>query len=41
MGPEYKFGAPEVNQGSNKADNVTIPTAAKCPTLFSAGGICE
>ena len=40
-GPEYSFGAPEVNLGSNKADNVTIPTAAKCPTLFSAGGICE
>jgi hypothetical protein len=40
-GPEYNFGAPQVNQGSNKADNVTIPTAAKCPTLFSAGGICE
>jgi hypothetical protein len=40
-GPEYNFGAPQVDQGSNKADNVTIPTAAKCPTLFSAGGICE
>jgi hypothetical protein len=40
-GPEYNFGGPQVNQGSNKADNVTIPTAAKCPTLFSAGGICE
>jgi parallel beta-helix repeat protein len=40
-GPEYSFGAPETNLGSNKADNVSIPTAAKCPTLFSAGGDCE
>jgi hypothetical protein len=40
-GPEYSFATPEVNQGSNKADNVTIPSAAKCPTLFSLGGICN
>ena len=40
-GPEYDFGGPHENLGSNKADNVTIPTAAKCPTLFSAGGTCE
>ena len=40
-GPEYDFATPEVNQGSNKADNVTIPSAAKCPTLFSLGGICN
>jgi hypothetical protein len=40
-GPEYSFGGPQVNQGSNKADNVAIPTAAKCPTLFSVGGNCE
>jgi hypothetical protein len=40
-GPEYSFGTSETDLGSNKADNVTIPTAAKCPTLFSAGGTCE
>ena len=44
LGPEYDFAAgsaPVSNLGGNKADNVAIPTAAKCPTLFSAGGICE
>jgi hypothetical protein len=40
IGPEYSFATPEVNNGSNKADNETI-SAAKCPTLFSLGGICE
>jgi hypothetical protein len=39
-GPEYSFATPEVDNGSNKADNVTI-SAAKCPTLFSLGGICD
>ena len=44
VGPEYDFAAgsaPVTNLGSNKADNVAVPTATKCPTLFSAGGICE
>jgi hypothetical protein len=43
-GPEYDFAAgsaPVTNLGGNKADNVAIPTATKCPTLFSAGGTCE
>jgi len=43
-GPEYDFDVlskPVTNLGSNKADNVSIPTATKCLTLFSAGGRCE
>ena len=44
LGPEYDFAAgsaPVTNLGSNKADNVAVPTATKCPTLFSLGGTCE
>jgi hypothetical protein len=43
-GPEYDFAAgsaPVTNLGGNKADNVSIPTATKCATLFSLGGTCE
>lgn len=40
-GPEYDFAIPAVNLGSNKADNLSIPTATKCLTLFSLGGVCE
>ena len=43
-GPEFDFAAgsaPVTDLGGNKADNVSIPTAAKCLTLFSAGGLCE
>jgi len=43
-GPEYDFdflSTPVTNLGSNRADNVSIPTATKCLTLFSAGGRCE
>jgi hypothetical protein len=43
-GPEYDFAAgsaPVADLFNNKADNVAIPTATKCPTLFSLGGTCE
>jgi hypothetical protein len=43
-GPEYDFAAgsaPVTNLFGNKADNVSIPTVTKCPTLFSLGGTCE
>jgi hypothetical protein len=43
-GGEYDFAAgsaPVTNLLNNKADNVAVPTATKCPTLFSAGGVCE
>jgi hypothetical protein len=40
IGAEYCFGTPEVNLGGNKADNLAIPTATNCATLFSSGGSC-
>ena len=39
-GSEYRLGVAAINGGSNKADNVTVPSAGKCPT-FPAAGLCE
>jgi len=39
-GAEYRLGVAAINGGSNKADNLAVPSAGKCPT-FPAAGLCE
>lgn len=40
-GPRTAWATAVINRGGNQADNLSIPTAGKCLTLFSAGGVCE
>ena len=41
VGAEYRFVKTAVNGGSNKADGVSVPAAAKGCTSFVAGQACE
>jgi hypothetical protein len=40
-GAEFKLNTGVTNGGGNKADNTSIPSAAKCPTFPNAGTVCE
>jgi len=40
-GAEFRLNATAIDGGSNEADNISIPTAAKCPTFPNAGTVCE
>jgi parallel beta-helix repeat protein len=41
IGAEYRFVAAGINGGSNRADGVNVPSAAKGCTSFNAGQVCE
>jgi hypothetical protein len=40
-GAEFRMNATATDGGSNEADNISIPAAAKCPTFPNAGTVCE